>query len=96
MTRTLCCFVLTCIVSSCAPKATEVVETPVTPPKRNKPVTAPEAPTEPLRVVNLDGMQLPDLTQKLPDRNDMTPTTAATTGGGVIATPPSPRPPVNE
>ena len=97
MTRILCCLVLTCFISACAPKGTEVVQAPVTPPKRNhKPATAttdapvPEVP----RVVNPDGMQIPDLTNKLPDRNDMTPTAPPTPGGGVIATPP--RKPVNE
>ena len=97
MTRILCCLVLTCLVTACAPKRTEVVEAPVTPPKRNhKPATAttdapvPEVP----RVVNPDGMMIPPLENRLPDRNDMTATAPPAPGGGVIATPP--RKPVNE
>jgi hypothetical protein len=105
MTRNLCCLVLTCLVTACAPKkAVEVVEAAVTPPKRNnntsKPAVAntdtpqPEMP----RVVNQEGMVVPDnIVNRLPDRNDMTPTAPpAPTGGGVIATPPEPRKPVNE
>lgn len=101
MTRILSCLVLTCLVTACAPKATEVPEAAVTPPKRNnnKPAvaTTDAPPPDMPRVVNPDGMQIPDLTNKLPDRNDMTPTAPpAPTGGGVIATPPAPRKPVNE
>lgn len=104
MTRNLCCLVLTCLVTACAPKkAVEVVEAPVTAPKRNNNTSKPEVATtdtpqpEMPRVVNPDGMQIPDIVGKLPDRNDMTPTAPpATAGGGVIATPPSPRKPVNE
>ena len=98
MTRILSCLVLTCLFTACAQKAIEVPEAAVTPPKpnNNKPAVATNdaTPPEMPRVVNPDGMQIPDLTRKLPDRNDMTPTAAAPTGGGVIATPP--RKPVNE
>lgn len=103
MTRNLCCLVLICFVTACAPKGIEVPEAAVTPPKRNnnnsKPTVAttdapqPEMP----RVVNPEGMVVPDIVNRLPDRNDMTPTAPpAPTGGGVIATPPAPRKPVNE
>jgi len=101
MTRNLCCLVLTCLFTACAPKAVEVAEAPVTPPKRNnnKPAvaTTDAPPPEEPRVVNTEGMVIPDgILNRLPDRNDMTPTAAAPTGGGVIATPPTPRKPVSE
>lgn len=98
MTRLLGALVLTCLVTACAPKATEVAEEPVTPPKRTqKPaVTTTDAPPEMPRVVNPDGMQIPDIVGKLPDRKDMTPTAPPATGGAVIATPPEPPKPVNE
>lgn len=102
MTRNLCCLVLTCLVTACVQKAVEVPEAAVTPPKRNsnKPaVTTTDAPSPEMpRVVNPDGMVVPDnIVNRLPDRNDMTPTAPpATAGGGVIATPPAPRKPVNE
>ena len=98
MTRLLGALVLTCLVTACAPKATEVAEEPVTPPKRNqKPAaTTTDAPPEMPRVVNPDGMQIPDIVGKLPDRKDMTPTAPPATGGAVIATPPEPKKPVNE
>lgn len=100
MKRSLSCLVLTCLVTACAaPKATEVVAAPVTRPKENSKPSTPangELPAEP-RVVNPGGMVVPDIVKRLPDRNDMTPTAPPTTGGGgVIATPPSPRKPVNE
>ena len=103
MTRNLCCLVLTCLVTACAPKGIEVPEAAVTPPKRNnnsKPAvaTTDAPPPEMPRVVNPEGMVIPDnIVNRLPDRNDMTPTAPpAPTGGGVIATPPAPRKPVNE
>ena len=99
MTRSLICLILTGLVSACAPKATEVVEAPATAPKEKPRQTGAanrELPTEP-RVVNPDGMVVPDIVNRLPDRRDMTPTAPpATTGGGVIVSPPAPRPPVNE
>lgn len=98
MTRPIGTLVLSCLLAACAPKATEVVEEPATPPKRNqKPAaTAGETPPEVPRVVNPEGMVIPDLTGKLPDRKDMTPTAPPPTGGAVIATPPGPQKPVNE
>ena len=103
MTRNLCCLVLTCLVTACVQKAVVVPEAAVTPPKRNNnnrpAVTSTDAPpTELPQVVNPDGMVVPDIVNRLPDHKDMTPTAPpATTGGGVIATPPAPRkPPVNE
>jgi hypothetical protein len=102
MTRNLCCLVLICLVTACAPKkAVEVVEAPVTAPKRtSKPAVANTGAPQPdmPRVVNPEGMVIPDnIVNRLPDRNDMTPTAPpAPTGGGVIATPPAPRKPVNE
>jgi hypothetical protein len=101
MTRNLCCLVLTCLVTACAPKGVEVPEAAVTPPKRNnnKPAvaTTDAPPPDMPRVVNPDGMVVPDIVNRLPDRNDMTPTAPPVpTGGGVIATPPAPRKPVNE
>lgn len=104
MTRYLCCcLVLTCLVTACAPrKAVEIPEAAVTPPKRNninKPAvaTTDAPPPDMPRVVNPDGMVVPDIVNRLPDQKDMTPTAPpATAGGGVIATPPAPRKPVNE
>jgi hypothetical protein len=98
MTRFLCCLVLSCLVTACVPpKPAETVETPATRPSQEKPATpSDEEPPAMPRVVNPGGMRLPPLTERLPDRNDMTPTATPATGGGVIATPPTPRQPVNE
>jgi hypothetical protein len=98
MNRLFSCLILTCLVSACAPKATEVVETPAPTPRQNSkpagPATA-EVPAD-LKIVNRGGMVMPDI-NRLPDQQDMTPTAPpATAGGGVIAIPPAPRKPVSE
>ena len=98
MTRSLCCLVLTCLVTACVPpKATELVEVPAAPRKPEKPASesAGDSPAGNRRV-NPEGMVMPPLENRLPDQRDMTPTAAPTANGGVIATPPPPRKPVNE
>lgn len=97
MIRPLFCLLPILFAASCAaPKAVVVEETPA-----GKPKPAPARPTGPAEdskpaaplplAVQQGGMRVPDLTERLPDRKDMTPTAAPTTGGGptVIATPPS-------
>lgn len=97
MIRPLLCLLPLFFAASCAaPKAVVVEESPTTKPK---PAPArPEAPAEDAKpadprplAVQQGGMRVPDLTERLPDRKDMTPTAAPTSGGGptVIATPPS-------
>jgi hypothetical protein len=97
MIRPLLCLLPILFAASCAdPKAVVVEETPASKPKpaQAKP-TGPEGeatPDTPMpRTVQQSGMRVPDLTERLPERKDMTPTAAPTTGGGptVIATPPS-------
>ena len=95
MTKPVCCFLLALGLAACAPKAVVVDEpaTPATGPGK-KPARTGSAPAEtqatPPTLVNQDsGMRTPNLTNKLPDRKDMTSTAPATPGGGVIATPPT-------
>jgi hypothetical protein len=86
MIRSCCCLALSCLFTACAPrKAIEVAETPTAPVRTTKPVnSAPAVPP----LARESGMILPPV-EGLPDRRDMTPTAAVTTGGGVIATPPT-------
>jgi len=71
------------------------VDEPVAPAATGrKPARTDSAPAEtqatPPTLVNQDsGMRTPNLTNKLPDRKDMTSTAPATPSGGVIATPPT-------
>ena len=103
MIRFVCCLVLTCLVAACAPrKAVVIEEAPATvKPKQTGAGSRPageETPAIPRQVVQRNGMQLPDLTRKLPDKKDMTPTAAPTADNGstVIASPPTGAKPVKE
>jgi hypothetical protein len=88
MIRSCCCLALSCLFTACAPrKAAEVAEANPAPVRNTKPVDAGNAPALP-PPGRESGMQLPPV-EGLPDRRDMTPTTAVTTGSGVIATPPT-------
>ncbi len=92
MTRNVCYLALTCLFAACVPpKAVVVEETPLTKPKQTKPQSRPTGDeSAPQLVVKDSAMLLPDVTQKLPDRKDMTPTAVPPTGGSptAIATPP--------
>jgi hypothetical protein len=88
MIRSCCYLALSCLLTACAPrKAIEVAEANPAPVRSTKPAAAGNAPALPPSGRE-SGMQLPPV-EGLPDRRDMTPTAATTTGGGVIATPPT-------
>lgn len=97
MTKPVCCLFLALGLAACAPKKAVVVDEPAAPTTaaRNKPGTgANPTPAEtqerPATLVNQDsGMRTPNLTERLPDRKDMTATAPDAPGGGVIATPPT-------
>lgn len=95
MTKPVACLLLALGLAACAPKAI-VVDEPAPPATGTgrKPVKTGSAPADtqatPPAIVNQDsGMRTPNLTNKLPDRKDMTATAPTTPGGGVIATPPT-------
>jgi hypothetical protein len=96
MTKPVCCLVLALGLAACAPKKAIVLDEPVpatgtrTPANRTHPSPA-ENQEPPTPLVNQQsGMRSPDLTNRLPDKRDMTATApVGPGGGGVIATPPT-------
>ena len=98
MIRFICCLATTVLAAACVPpKAVFVEAAPVLKVKNNKP-GGPSQPQETLPpmplVVQQNGMRVPDMTSRLPDKKDLTATTQPKTGAGgtVIATPPGGKP----
>lgn len=98
MVKRVCCVVLAAGAVACTPPMAVLVEEAPPAPARQTDLKAVEAPAGELEpvVVQQSGMRIPDPTRRLPDQRDMSAVTPAPTGGGTIASPPSPVTPGSE
>lgn len=98
MIRFICCIAITFLAAACVPPKAVFVEAAPVPKVKNSKSAGQEQPQEMLPpmplVAQQNGMRVPDMTSRLPDKKDLIAPTQpkAGAGGTVIATPPGGKP----